>query len=161
MLATKKAGPVYYNIETLAKKTGLTRRTIHYYVQRGLLPRPEGGGRGHYYTDEHVQRIKAVQQWRAQGVPLEKMKQLLFGEDVVSPPHPLDIASQQIVTRQFHQDAAFRTLESAKPFLEKGKASHWMRLTIGSNVELHFVPGALRPEDLEAIERFILLRMKT
>src|SRR5262245_22390917 len=84
MISVNKNDPVYYNINTLAQKTGLTRRTIRYYVQRGLLPRPEGGGRGHYYTEEHLARIELLQRWRSQGVPLEKMKELFPGAPVVS-----------------------------------------------------------------------------
>src|SRR5919109_5558528 len=89
MISVKKSGSVVYNLHNLAKKTGLTRRTIRYYVQRGLLPRPEGGGRGHYYTEEHLARIELIQQWRSQGVPLEKMKELLLGQGVVRAAHSL------------------------------------------------------------------------
>lgn len=65
-----------YNIETLAKLTGLNRRTVRYYIQRGVLQKPYGKGRGHYYTDEHVARIKEIQRLRKQGVPLNKMLEI-------------------------------------------------------------------------------------
>ena len=147
MLDVKKAAPVYYNIETLAKKTGLARRTIHYYVQRGLLPRPEGGGRGHYYTEEHVQRIKSVQRWRSQGVPLEKMKLLLSEEDV-DLPSPLDVLPQQTGTRPLRHEATSLALARVEPSSVISETSHWRRLRIGTSVELHFTPGALSQEDL-------------
>ena len=68
-----------YNIETLAKMTGLTRRTIRYYIQRGLLEPPKGGGRGSYYTDDHFQILKKIKKWSVQGVPLIHMKAMLSG----------------------------------------------------------------------------------
>ena len=68
-----------YNIETLARMTGLTRRTIRYYVQRGLVDPPEGGGRGAYYTDSHLDSIKKIKRWSEQGVPLIHMKAKLEG----------------------------------------------------------------------------------
>ena len=159
MLNAKKTGHDFYNIETLAKKTGLTRRTIHYYVQRGLLSPPEGGGRGHYYTEEHIQRIKTIQRWRAQGVPLEKMKQMLSNEGISSTPQLPETALQEFQKNPLHQYAELRFDSDERP-LEEKKTSHWMRLAIRNDVELHFTPGALSQEDLEAIEQFILLRMK-
>lgn len=69
-----------YNIETLASLSGLSRRTIHYYVQRGLLEPPEGGGRGSFYTDSHLRSLKRIQELASQGVPLFHMKALLRGD---------------------------------------------------------------------------------
>jgi DNA-binding transcriptional MerR regulator len=135
MISVEKSGSVVYNLHNLAKKTGLTRRTIRYYVQRGLLPRPEGGGRGHYYTEEHLARIELIQQWRSQGVPLEKMKELLLGQGVVRAAHSL------------------AEVPPVKP-----EISHWIRVSIGPDVEFSFTPGALSKEDEESIKQFILLR---
>ena len=70
-----------YNIETLAKLAGLTRRTIRYYVQKGLLEPPEGGGRGSYYTDAHLEQLQKIQKWSEQGVPLIHMKARVEGRE--------------------------------------------------------------------------------
>ncbi len=69
-----------YNIETLGKLCGLSRRAIRYYIQRELLPPPEGGGRGSYYTDDHLSRLKRIKQWSEQGMPLFHMKAILDGK---------------------------------------------------------------------------------
>jgi DNA-binding transcriptional MerR regulator len=137
MISVVKTPSVYYNIDTLAQKTGLTRRTIRYYVQRGLLPRPEGGGRGHYYTEEHLARVEVLQRWRSQGVPLEKMKELLSGEPIAS--------------------AAPAIAEAPSTKLE---VSHWIRVSIRPDVELSFKPGTLSREDEEAIKKLILSRIR-
>ncbi|MBU1105283.1 MAG: MerR family transcriptional regulator [Candidatus Riflebacteria bacterium] len=47
-------------IGQLAELTGLSRRAIRFYVQSGLLPAPAGAGRGHYYTDEHLQILQQI-----------------------------------------------------------------------------------------------------
>ena len=46
-----------YRIGELAEKAGVTRRTIHYYIGRGLLPASQGSGLGTTYSDEHLYRI--------------------------------------------------------------------------------------------------------
>jgi DNA-binding transcriptional MerR regulator len=63
-----------YSIGELSDLTGLSRRTIHYYVQRGLLPPPEGGGRGHYYTGDHLERIRRIRAWQDAGTSLDGIK---------------------------------------------------------------------------------------
>lgn len=62
-----------YSIRELVEATGIPRRTIRYYVQRGLIPAPEGAGRGHFYTEEHrvgLQRVRALQ---ARGYSLDEI----------------------------------------------------------------------------------------
>ncbi|WP_047150980.1 MerR family transcriptional regulator [Aneurinibacillus tyrosinisolvens] len=50
-----------YKIEDVAKQCGLTKRTIRYYEEIGLLfppERSEGGFR--LYSDQHVERLKKI-----------------------------------------------------------------------------------------------------
>jgi len=132
--------PSYYNIESLAKLTGLTRRTIRYYVQRGLISKPEGGGRGHYYTDEHLSLITKIKSWQDQGVPLEKMKELL----------------SEGAGSSFGVSEA-KELYACVPVVS---SSEWIKTKIGESIELSCRQGALSNEDKKAIEEFIVSRIK-
>ena len=49
-----------YGIAELAALGGVTRRTVRYYVQQGLLPAPLGVGRGRHYGPEHLARLQAA-----------------------------------------------------------------------------------------------------
>lgn len=51
-----------YTIHDLTSMFGLSRRAIYYYIERGVLPRPQGRrrGPGAYYTDEHVRILRLV-----------------------------------------------------------------------------------------------------
>ncbi len=138
--------PGYFNIEVLAEKTETTRRTIRYYVQRGLIPKPEGGGRGHYYTDEHLERIKQIQRLSAQGVPLEVIKRLLSGSEET------EVAKSEVVSHML-----MKVEEPAPPINHK---SQWIRINIGADVELTFRQGALSDEDQRAIQEFINRRIR-
>lgn len=56
---------VRYAIGELATLGGVSRRTVRYYVQEGLIPPPLGLGRGNHYTAEHLEqllRVKAMQE---------------------------------------------------------------------------------------------------
>ncbi|SFF20298.1 DNA-binding transcriptional regulator, MerR family [Paenibacillus catalpae] len=57
----KEAMNIFYKIEDVAKMVGLTKRTLRYYEEIGLLTPPErseGGFR--LYTDSHVERLKKL-----------------------------------------------------------------------------------------------------
>lgn len=43
----------------LAARFGVSRRTIHDWIQRGIIPRPRGYGRWARYGVEHVDAIQA------------------------------------------------------------------------------------------------------
>ena len=64
-------------IGEVAKRVGLTPRTIRYYEDIGLLNsirRVEGGRR--IYTDEDVRRLKFIKRLKLLGLTLDEMKEL-------------------------------------------------------------------------------------
>ena len=71
---------VSYGIEELARLTGLTRRTIRYYIQIGLLPGPHGEKRGARYDASHLERLLKIRRLTAEHVPLEEIASELEGD---------------------------------------------------------------------------------
>lgn len=57
-------------IDQLARRTGMTVRSIRLHQERGLLPRPELRGRTGYYGAEHLERIALIKELRADGFSL-------------------------------------------------------------------------------------------
>ena len=68
-----------YGITELAELGGVTRRTVRYYVQRGLLPTPLGTGRGPHYTPAHLERLIHIRKLQEAGVPLAEIAARLNG----------------------------------------------------------------------------------
>jgi DNA-binding transcriptional MerR regulator len=121
-----------YGIEEMAALGGVTRRTVRYYVQEGLLQPPLGVGRGRHYGPEHLARLQAVKAFQEQGLSLDEIRRTLERGDG-TPGHP---------TR-----AARRTAGPAS-FVPR---SAWVRLEVVPGVELHVSgrrrlppPGRLR-----------------
>jgi len=77
-----------YSIGELSDLAGVTRRTIRYYVQRGLVPPPLGAGRGHYYTGEHLQLLLSIKLLQDRSLSLEQIERRLAGAPsaAASPP---------------------------------------------------------------------------
>ena len=66
-----------YGIAELAAHGGVSRRTIRYYVRRGLLPAPTGTGRGKHYTREHLDALIRIRELQESGVTLTEIQQRL------------------------------------------------------------------------------------
>ena len=49
-----------FSLEELSELTGISRRTIRFYIQKGLMNGPEGEKRGAYYTTEHLEDLLRI-----------------------------------------------------------------------------------------------------
>ena len=61
------------SIDELAAVTGVSRRTVHYYIQRRLIDPPLGRGRGRHYDRRHALQILKVRDLQRRGVALSDM----------------------------------------------------------------------------------------
>lgn len=76
------------SIDELGVLAGLPRRTVRYYIQRGLVDRPVGETRGAYYTERHLEQLLTVRRWTEAGLSLERIAALREGEEGALPPAP-------------------------------------------------------------------------
>jgi DNA-binding transcriptional MerR regulator len=104
----------YYGIKELAELGGVTRRTVRYYVQRGLLPMPLGTGRGPHYTPTHLERLMHIRQMQETGVPLGEIAARLDGV------HQTPVSIPEVPPER----------------------STWLRFVLADGVELHVRAGA-------------------
>lgn len=63
-----------YAIGDLARLAGVSRRTVRYYVQEGLIPAPLGLGRGNHYGPEHLDQILHVKALQEAGKTLDEIR---------------------------------------------------------------------------------------
>ena len=63
-----------YAIGDLARLAGVSRRTVRYYVQEGLIPAPLGVGRGNHYTRAHLDEIVRVKTLQEAGRTLDEIR---------------------------------------------------------------------------------------
>lgn len=64
-------------IDELARRSGMTVRNIRAHQSRGLVPPPEVRGRTGYYGDEHIARLRLVQELQTEGLKLDVIKGLI------------------------------------------------------------------------------------
>ena len=64
-------------IDELAQRVSMSSRNIREWQRQGLLPPPARRGRVGIYSDEHVARIRRVQQLHAEGFPLDLIRRMI------------------------------------------------------------------------------------
>jgi DNA-binding transcriptional MerR regulator len=63
-----------YGIEELAELGGVSRRTVRFYIQEGVLPAPYGVGRGNHYGPEHLDALLRVRTQQEAGRTLDEIR---------------------------------------------------------------------------------------
>jgi len=116
-----------YSIDELADLGGVSRRTVRFYVQAGLLPAPLGVGRGSHYDRTHLERLLEVKAEQEAGRSLD------------------DIRARRRPSSGGPRHAAAPALSIPR--------SAWRRLDLAPGVELHVasdirLPAASRLDEL-------------
>jgi len=86
-----------FSISELATMAGISGRTVRYYVQRGLIPPPDGRGPGRHYGPEHLERILKLRDLQRTGLSLDHATSALTG--LVSEPAIDEPIERELVTR--------------------------------------------------------------
>ena len=68
-----------YTLKEVAERTGVTARTIRFYITQGLLPGAITRGRTASYEEAHVERLKIIKLFKEQGLTLEGIRHSLDG----------------------------------------------------------------------------------
>ena len=81
-----------YPLAELCVLADLSPRTVRYYVQIGLVDRPQGETRAARYGTLHLEQLLLIKKWTAAGLSLERIRELLHGEQAPVPPRARAIA---------------------------------------------------------------------
>lgn len=79
-------------IEELAERSGVSIRTIRFYITEGLLPSPHTRGRKAAYTAETLDRLILIQRLKDAHLPLKEIRTQL---DALPPERIRQLARQQ------------------------------------------------------------------
>lgn len=169
-----------YAVEDLERIVGVSARTIHFWVQSGLLKGP-GAGRGARYTDEHLLRLRAIQKLKSEGKSLSEIRRALRGESlatlreaVENAPRKEEVSAKELLQRWLKgrpsvaaapADApralARDTLVPRHPAAAAPSKSVWERIPLAPGVELHVERPLSRPSHDLAEEVVALARRRS
>ena len=69
----------HYSLAELARVTGVTPRTVRYYIAQGLLPGANEAGPGASYDADHLARLRLIRELQRQHLPLAEIRTRLAG----------------------------------------------------------------------------------
>jgi hypothetical protein len=70
-----------FTLDELCTLTDISKRTVRYYIQLGLVARPLGDGRASHYSDIHLGQLLQIKKLSEAGVSLERIREVLEGAD--------------------------------------------------------------------------------
>jgi DNA-binding transcriptional MerR regulator len=74
-----------FTFDELCTLSGLSTRTLRYYIQIGLVDRPIGQTRAAHYLPSHLESVLRIKQLTDAGISLERIKEVLAGEPMPLP----------------------------------------------------------------------------
>ena len=90
---------IRFSIKELAKLSGLTERTVRYYMEKGLVDRPVGQRKAAYYLDRHLEQLRTVKRYREAGFSLERISRLMKEGEVFDLAKAGESVSQRLLVR--------------------------------------------------------------
>lgn len=118
------------NFEELCSTVDMPPRKVRYYIQMGLVDRPDGLNKGAKYNTRHIEQLLSVKKWQAAGLSLERIRELLHGDASELPPKKQAPGSIEV----------------------------WSRLLVAPGIELNVEAGTagLSPEEMRNFFRAVM-----
>lgn len=118
------------NFEELCATVDMPHRKVRYYIQMGLVDRPDGLNKGAKYTTRHIEQLLSIKKWQGAGLSLERIRELLHGDESDLPPKKQAPGSIEV----------------------------WSRLLVSPGIELNVEAGTsgLSPEEMRTFFRSVM-----
>ncbi len=145
---SRQREPARYSIGELAELGGVSRRTVRYYVQRGLLEAPTGLGRGRHYTRRHLDTLIRVRKLQEAGYGLA---------EIAGEAHQ---PASELQSARVPDPAPGPEEATPAPVPTPGRRSSWTRIEIADGVELHLRDTHLGARQVRSVGEAILEIMR-
>ncbi|MFN7779875.1 MAG: MerR family transcriptional regulator [Betaproteobacteria bacterium] len=127
-----------FALDEIAALAELPRRTVRYYIQSGLIDRPQGVGKGAYYTQRHVEQLLLVRKWQLAGLSLERIGELLKQQAAGPlPPTPRRAGTVEVWSHLVVADGVELTLEPGRAGLTPEQVRAFFRAVTHAYAQMH------------------------
>ena len=122
------------DLTELADRAGVSVRTVRYYIQQGLLPKPEARGPGAHYKEEHLDRLLLIKRLQREHLPLAEIRRVLESSAGESPaPRTARDYIRSVLGEPVVQYSNASRVEESAPTTR----AQWERVTLAPDIELH------------------------
>ncbi|MDD2610980.1 MAG: helix-turn-helix domain-containing protein [Giesbergeria sp.] len=103
-----------YLLNELCALVDMPIRTVRYYVQQGLVERPQGETRAARYGQKHLDQLLLIKKWTAAGLSLERIRELLAGQETEVPARSKRRGMLEVVSRLHIADGVELVIEPSR-----------------------------------------------
>ncbi|MCF8172248.1 MAG: MerR family transcriptional regulator [Candidatus Methylopumilus sp.] len=126
-----------FSLDELCALTDLTKRTVRYYVQIGLVNRPEGETRAAKYSPQHLEQLLLVKKWTAAGVSLDRIRELLQGGSAPVPERGRVPGSIEVCSHLHVADGVELVIEPTRAGLTPEQLRHFVRAVMNAYEQIN------------------------
>jgi len=126
-----------FSLDELCTLTDLTKRTVRYYVQIGLVNRPEGETRAAKYSPQHLEQLLLVKKWTASGVSLDRIRELLQGGSAPVPERGRVPGSIEVCSHLHVADGVELVIEPTRAGLTPEQLRHFVRAVMSAYEQIN------------------------
>ena len=136
-ISAMKNGNKKFTIDEICALVEMNKRRVRYYIQKGLVDRPEGVGKGAFYSHTHLEQLLAIRKWKTAGLSLERIQDILAGEQ--------------------GGGAGVQLLPPSLP-KKQGAVEVWSHMHVRDGIELHIEPrrAGLSPEKVRTLFKKVM-----
>ncbi len=93
-----------FSLDELCTLSDISKRTVRYYMQIGLVDGPIGSTKAAHYLPKHLDQLLTVRKLSDAGVSLERIREVLSGEAPPVPPRQRKSGSVEVRSHLFIAD---------------------------------------------------------
>ena len=108
------SNPDQHTLSELCVLADLPVRTVRYYVQNGLVDKPLGETRAARYGAKQLEQVLLIKKWTAAGVSLDRIRELLQGEEAPVPARVRKAGSVEVWSHLFVADGLEVVIEPGR-----------------------------------------------
>lgn len=108
------SNPAQHTLNELCVLADLPVRTVRYYVQNGLVDKPQGETRAARYGARQLEQVLLIKKWTAAGVSLDRVRELLQGEEAPVPARVRKAGSVEVWSHLHVADGLELTIEPSR-----------------------------------------------
>jgi len=118
-----------FTLTELAQRSRVTPRTVHFYIQQGLLKPAGSPGPGAKYDEGHIARLRLIRRLQREHLPLAEIRKRLEGMDdemvraAVSESSAVDTPAPESPAAPAHESSS--ALDYVRRLLSRDRSSAW------------------------------------
>ena len=129
--------PTSFALQELCVLADMPVRTVRYYISLGLVDKPHGETRAARYQTAHLEQLLLIKRWSAQGLGLERIRELLHAPEEDTAPVRARRAGD--ITVQSHlliADGLELAIDPGRAQLNPEQLRHLVRLVMQAHAQV-------------------------